>query len=82
MVERRVNHAWRHALSDLRAQRRLAGAADEPHPIAIANTALLGVMRVDFETILFVPDDIVGATGLRANIILGEDAAGSRNGPR
>ena len=46
------------------------------HPVAVADAALLGVVRMDLEPILLVPDDIGGAAGLRADIVLAEDAAG------
>ena len=35
-------------------------------------------MRVDLEAILVVPDDVGGATGLRADVVLAEDAAGGQ----
>src|SRR6516165_7973850 len=58
MMERGVDHAGSHALGDQRAQGGLAGTARELDPIAIANAALLGVMRMNLKAILFVPDDI------------------------
>ena len=76
MVEGRVDDARRHALGDQRPQRRLAGAALDAHPVAVADAALLGVVRVDLQPVLLVPDDILGAPRLRADIVLAEDAAG------
>ena len=70
VVEGGVDHARRHAVGDQRAQRRLAGAAGQPHPVAIADAALLGIVRMDFQPVLLVPDDVVGAPRLRADIVL------------
>ena len=52
-------------LGDQRAQRRLAGAARELHPVAVADAAILGVMRMDLEPILLVPHDVGGAPRLQ-----------------
>ena len=76
MMERRVDHARRHALGDQRAQRGLAGAARELHPIAVADAALFGIVRMDFQPVLLVPEHVGGAARLCADIILAEDAAG------
>src|SRR6202167_3869382 len=75
VVERGVDHARRDAIGDQRTQGGFAGAAGETHPIAIAHAALLGVVRVHFQPVFFVPNDVVGTPGLRADIILAEDAA-------
>jgi hypothetical protein len=55
MVEGRVDHARRHAVGDPRTQGRAAGSAVELHPIAVAHAALLGVVRMDLQHVLFVP---------------------------
>src|SRR6267142_6504646 len=55
MVEGRVDHARRHAVGDPRTQDRAAGPAVEHHPIAAAHAALLGVVRMDLQHVLFVP---------------------------
>jgi hypothetical protein len=75
-MERRVDHSGRHPLRDQGAQRRLAGAARELYPVAVADAALLGVVGMDLEAILFVPDHVVGAPRLGADIVLAENAAG------
>src|SRR5579862_2174782 len=76
VVERRIDDARCHALRNQRAQRGLAGAARELDPIAIVDAALLGVVRMDFQPVFLVPHDVGGAAGLRADIILAENAAG------
>src|SRR6185312_17072289 len=54
----------------------LAGAAGEPHPVAVADAALLGIMGMDLEAVLLVPGDIAGPPRLCADIVLAEDAPG------
>ena len=76
MVERGVDHARRHALGDQRAQRRLASPTLQTHPVAVAHAAHLGIVRVDLEPVFRVPDHVVGAPRLRADIVLAENAAG------
>jgi hypothetical protein len=76
MVERRVDDARRHAIGDERPQGRFPGAARNLHPIAIADAALFGVVRMDFEKVFFVPGDICRAARLRSDIIVAEDAPG------
>src|SRR5580700_3334715 len=49
MMERGVNHARLHALRNASVQCRVAGAAGERHPIALANAAILGVERMNLE---------------------------------
>src|SRR4029077_6795572 len=75
MMEGGVDHARRDAVGDLGAQGGLTGAALEPHPVAVAHAALLGVVRMDLQPVLGMPDHVVGAAGLRADIVLAEDAA-------
>ena len=75
-MKRRVDDARRDTIGDQRSQGRLPGAACNFHPIALIDAALLGVMRMDFETVLFVPDDIRGAARLGSDIIMAEDAPG------
>ncbi len=76
MVEGGVDDARRHPLGDERPQGRLARTRPEPHPVAVADAALLGVVRVDFEPVLPVPAGILGAAGLRPDIVLAENAPG------
>src|SRR6185312_15262380 len=76
VVECRIDNGRRHAVGDKRAQRRLAGAAGQPHPVAFVDTAIFRVMGVDFQPVLLMPGDIAGATRLRADIVLREDTAG------
>ena len=75
VMEGGVDHARRDAVGDQRAQRGLAGAAGELDPVAVADAALLGVVGMDFEPVLLVPDHIRGAPRLRADIVLAQDAA-------
>jgi hypothetical protein len=45
-------------------------------PVAVADAALLGVVRVDLQPVLVVPGDVGGAPRLRADVVLAEDAPG------
>ena len=73
VMEGRVDDARRDPVGNQRPQRRLAGAAGELHPVAVANAALLGVVRMDFQPVLGMPDDVFGAPRLRADIVLAEE---------
>ena len=64
-VEGGVDHARLHALGDRRAQHRLAGAAGDADPVAVADAALLGVVRMDLEPVFVVPL-VVGACAASA----------------
>src|SRR5882672_1726672 len=57
-VERRVHHAGLDPIGDLRPQHRLPSAALHPDPVALLDTAFLGIMRMEFEPVLVVPHDI------------------------
>src|SRR3984957_5448594 len=72
VMERGVDHARRHPLGDEGAQRGLAGAARELHPVAVADAALLGIVRMHLQAVLLVPDYVRGAPGLGADIVLAE----------
>src|SRR6202012_3193119 len=61
MVERCIDDARRHTVGEQSAQRRLAGAARQPHPVAVTDAALLGIVRVDLEQVFLVPERVVGA---------------------
>src|SRR4051812_31012777 len=74
VVEGGVDHAGGDAVGDQRPQRGFSGAAGEPDPVAVAYAALLGVVRMDFEPVFAVPDDIFGTPGLGADVVLAEDA--------
>src|SRR5438093_12484160 len=73
MVERGVDHARRDAIGDLRAQGGFASATRQPHPVAVAHATLLGVVRMDLEPVLGMPDDVVGAAGRCADARLAEN---------
>ncbi len=73
-MERRVDDARRHTIGDERSQGGFPGAARNFHPIAIADAALLGVVGMNFETVLLVPGDIRGAARLGSDIIMAENA--------
>ena len=70
----------------MRAQRGLADAARERTPGRRRRCRALGVVRVDLEDVLGVPATVVRAPRLRADVVLGEDAAGGEDqrvrGPR
>ena len=76
MVEGGVYDAGRDAVSDFRAQRRIAGAALHAHPIILAHAAHFGVLRIDLQHVLGMPLAVFGAAGLRTDVILREHAAG------
>ena len=75
MVEGCVDDTWLDTLGDFRAERDFAGAAVEGDEIPVIDAAIFGVERMDFEHVLGMPDIIVGAAGLRADIVLRQDAA-------
>ena len=52
------------------AQHGLAGAAPDADPVALADAALLGVVRMDLEHVLVVPRDVLRAPRLRADVVL------------
>src|ERR1044072_5424923 len=72
MMEGRIDDARCNTIGNQRSQRGVAGAADELHPVAIANAALLGIMRMDFQPVFRMPDDILGPPRLRPDIVLAE----------
>src|SRR5580704_17550279 len=76
VMECRIDHARRYSIGYVDAQRCFASAARELDPIAIANAALFGVMRVHLEQVFLVPERIIGAPRLRADVILRQDTAG------
>ena len=55
-MERRVDNTRGDALGDIRAKRGLAGARGEADEVTIVDATLLGVVRVDLEDVLLVPD--------------------------
>ncbi len=57
----------------------VAFAAGHFDPIAFANAALLGIMRMNFEHIFGMPRDVLGATRLRADVVLSENSPGGEN---
>src|SRR5579863_6737082 len=75
MMERGVDHARRDAFGDQRPQGSFPGTACEPHPVAIAHAALLGIVGMDLEPVFLVPDDVVGSPRLCADIVLAENAS-------
>ena len=79
MMERGVDHARLHALGDARVQRGFARAAGERHAVALANAAILRVERMNLEHIFGVPHVVLRARGLRADVVLRQDAAGGQD---
>ena len=75
-MERGVDHARGHPIGNLRA--RLARAAGEPPAVAVADSALLRVLRMNFEQVFLVPERVGGAACLRADIVLRQDTARSK----
>ena len=77
-MEGGVDHAGLHALGDVGAQHGVTRAARHPRPVALLDAALFGVVGVDLQHVLGVPDEVGGAPGLRADVVLAEDAAGGQ----
>src|SRR5271168_3953193 len=75
-MKSRVNHAGLNTLGDTGAQYRIARAAGNAHPIALGDTALLGIMRMNLEAVFIVPLVVLGAPRLRADVVLAQDAPG------
>ena len=78
-VERRVDDARRHAVGDLDAHRCSADAARQRGHGAILDATHLGVGGMHLEDVLLVPDDVLGAPRLGADVVLAEDAAGGED---
>jgi hypothetical protein len=57
-MERRIDDARRHPFGELHAQRRLAGATLQSHPVAVANAVLLRIVRVNFKQVFLVPQRV------------------------
>src|SRR5208283_3205584 len=64
----------RDPVGNLDMQRRLAGAALQAHPIAVAHAAHFRVLWIDLQHVLGVPLAVFGAARLGAYIVLREDA--------
>ena len=79
VMEGGVNHALRHALGHIGAQRRRPHARGDGDHLAVADAAHLSIVRVDFQNILGMPGHILGAARLRADIVLRENAAGGED---
>ena len=78
-MERGVDDAGLHALADLRTQHGFTRATRDTDPIAISDAALFGIVRVDFQAILPVPDRVWRAPRLRADVVLTQDASGGED---
>ena len=55
------------------------GAARQSDPVTVGDAAHLGVVRMDLEHVLGVPDHVVGAARLRTDVVLAQDAAGGQD---
>src|SRR5579863_5275149 len=73
-MEGRIDHAWLYPLGDLRAQHSIARPARDSDPVSLFNSALLGVVRMNLQAVLIVPAVILGATRLRADVVLAQYA--------
>jgi hypothetical protein len=78
MVEGGVDDTGRHAFGHHRPQRRFARPATQANPVGVLHPAFLGVVRVDFQDVLCMPDHVGGPAGLGADIVLGQGAAGGQ----
>ncbi len=75
-MEGGVYHARLHAVGQDGAQHGLAGAALYADPVALGNPAVFGVLGMDFQHVLAMPQDVGCAARLRAHVVLRQDAAG------
>src|ERR1700692_906926 len=75
-VKRGVDDAGLDPLRHPGAQHRVARATFDTHPITFGNAAVLGVLRMDFQAILVVPRIVLRAPGLRADVVLAQNASG------
>ena len=78
-MERRVDHAGLHPLGDPGAQHRLSGAARDADPVAFGDAAHFGVVGMHLEPILRVPEIVLGAPRLRADVVLAEHPPGRQD---
>src|SRR6218665_1704061 len=78
-VEGGVYHAWLNALGHHGAQHGLSGPAADTDPVVLRDTAFLRVMRMNLQFVFAVPLTVVGAPGLRAHVVLRQDAAGGKD---
>src|SRR3546814_12409629 len=75
MVECGVDHARGDPLGNERTQRRFARATAQAYPVVVLDSPIFGIGRVDLQSVLRVPGGVGGAAGLRADIIVAEDAS-------
>src|SRR3546814_15783601 len=75
MVEGGVDHARGDPLGNERTQRRFARATAQAYPVVVLDSPIFGIGRVDLQSVLRVPGGVGGAAGLRADIIVAEDAS-------
>src|SRR6185312_7610462 len=78
-MERRVDDPGQHARRDACPQHRLARPALYTDPVVLPDAALLGVVRVDLDAILVVPQVVGRAARLRADVVLRENAPGGQD---
>src|SRR5258708_35260346 len=74
-----VDHAGLNPLGHPGAQHRVAGATLDTHPVSFGNSAVLGILRMDLQTILVMPRIVLRAPGLRTNVVLTQDASGGQD---
>ena len=58
------------SLITARAARSRPARLVDADPVAVVDAAILGVVRMDLETILVVPAHVFGAPRLRADVVL------------
>src|SRR6185295_10778508 len=75
MMECRVDHAWLHTIGDERTQRGFPGTTVQLHIVATLDAALLCIMGMDLQEILYVPCAIGGSARLRPDIVLTQDSS-------
>src|SRR3546814_12981819 len=75
MVECGVDHARGDPLGNERTQRRFARATAQAYPVVVLDSPIFGIGWVDLQSVLRVPGGVGGAAGLRADLIVDEDAS-------
>ena len=75
MVEGRVNNTGAHTLRQSGVKNRITHTTRNTDPVALGNTPLLRILRMNFQNIFLVPSRILGTTSLRAHVVLTEYAS-------
>ena len=75
VVERGVNDTRLHPFGDFRPKSRRAGTTLDRDPVALPDSTIFGVMRMQFEEIGVMPCPVLSPPRLGADVVLAQDAA-------